>query len=247
MFTYEQIQSLNDLEFEVYNYIVKNSDKILEMTIRELAQETHVSTTVILRFCKKVGCNGYSEFKVKLKLAQLNDVERISETELKPVLDYLQKMNKEEKSRQLYEAASLICQAQKVIFIGAGSSGIMAKYGARCFNSMGKLTYCIDDPFYPIPDEIYEGAVIVALYVSGEIRQLINRVNKFKNSNATIITITNSQDNTIAKMADLSLFYHVPVENFDSFQFEIIDVTTQIPVVYLIEELGRQVYKLIHE
>lgn len=48
-------------------------------------------------------------------------------------------------------------------------------------------------------------------------------------------------------MADLSLFYHVPVENFDSFQFEIIDVTTQIPVVYLIEELGRQVYKLIHE
>ncbi len=37
------------------------------MKIRELAEEVHVSTTTILRFCKKVGCEGYSEFRLKLK------------------------------------------------------------------------------------------------------------------------------------------------------------------------------------
>ena len=68
MFNYEIIQSLNDLELSLYRYIMKNSEKVIYMRIRELADEAHVSTTTILRFCKKVNCQGYSEFKVKLKI-----------------------------------------------------------------------------------------------------------------------------------------------------------------------------------
>lgn len=68
MFNYEIIQSLNDLELSLYRYIMKNIEKVVYMRIRELADEAHVSTTTILRFCKKLNCEGYSEFKVKLKL-----------------------------------------------------------------------------------------------------------------------------------------------------------------------------------
>ena len=68
MFNYEIIQSLNDLELLLYRYIMKNIEKVIYMRIRELADEAHVSTTTILRFCKKVNCEGYSEFKVKLKM-----------------------------------------------------------------------------------------------------------------------------------------------------------------------------------
>ena len=68
MFKYEQVKDLNDLELEVYNYIMRHQEKVLEMKIRELAEGSHVSTTTVLRFCKKMGCNGYSEFKVKYKL-----------------------------------------------------------------------------------------------------------------------------------------------------------------------------------
>ena len=53
MFSYSQIQSLNDLELSVYNYIMDNKDKVRYMKIRELAAESHVSTTTILNFCKK--------------------------------------------------------------------------------------------------------------------------------------------------------------------------------------------------
>ena len=68
MFKYEQVKDLNDLELEVYNYIMRHQEKVLEMKIRELAEGSHVSTTTVLRFCKKMGCNGYSEFKVKYKM-----------------------------------------------------------------------------------------------------------------------------------------------------------------------------------
>ena len=67
MFTHEMIKSFNQLEMDVYNYIISNEEKVVYMKVRELAEEVHVSTTTILRFCKKVGCEGYSEFRLKLK------------------------------------------------------------------------------------------------------------------------------------------------------------------------------------
>ena len=67
MFTYEQIRQMNDLEIMIYNYVISNGEEVAGMTIRELAQQLHVSSTTILRFCAKVGCEGYSEFKYRLR------------------------------------------------------------------------------------------------------------------------------------------------------------------------------------
>lgn len=53
---------LNDTELDIYNYIVANLDKVVYMRIRDLATEAHVSTTTILRFCRKFGCNGFRSF-----------------------------------------------------------------------------------------------------------------------------------------------------------------------------------------
>ena len=63
MFRYEVIQSLNNLELSLYEYIMKNSKKVIYMRIRELAEEAHVSTTTILRFCKKLNCEVFKNFK----------------------------------------------------------------------------------------------------------------------------------------------------------------------------------------
>lgn len=67
MFTAEQVQSLNELEREVYEFVMRNQSRVQYMRIRELATEAHVSTSTVLRFCSKMGCNGYSEFKLKLR------------------------------------------------------------------------------------------------------------------------------------------------------------------------------------
>lgn len=59
---------LNDTEMDIYNYIATNLDTVIYMRIRDLAEATHVSTTTILRFCRKFGCSGFSEFRVKLQM-----------------------------------------------------------------------------------------------------------------------------------------------------------------------------------
>ena len=68
MFTHIALSTLNGLELMVYNYVIKNKDKVMYMTIRELADAADVSTTTILRFCKKMNCSGYSEFRIRFKL-----------------------------------------------------------------------------------------------------------------------------------------------------------------------------------
>lgn len=70
MFSYQQIQKLSDLETDVYNYVILHLDQVVAMTIRELAENVHVSTTTILHFCNKMGCDGYTEFRLKIKLMQ---------------------------------------------------------------------------------------------------------------------------------------------------------------------------------
>lgn len=48
MFTHEMVKSFNQLEMDVYNYIVRNEEKVMYMKVRELADAVHVSTTTIL-------------------------------------------------------------------------------------------------------------------------------------------------------------------------------------------------------
>ena len=65
LFLLEEVE-LKPTEMAIYNYINANLDKVIYMRIRELADATYVSTTTILRFCKKFGCQGYADFKSQL-------------------------------------------------------------------------------------------------------------------------------------------------------------------------------------
>ncbi|WP_435521182.1 MurR/RpiR family transcriptional regulator, partial [Aeromonas caviae] len=68
MFNNQLVSTLNAFEFKVYNYVIKNHQTVIYMTVRELAEACDVSTATILRFCKKMNCSGYAEFKAYLKM-----------------------------------------------------------------------------------------------------------------------------------------------------------------------------------
>lgn len=242
VFKCEQIKDLNDLELEVYNYIMRHQEKVLEMKIRELAEGSHVSTTTVLRFCKKMGCNGYSEFKVKYKM-YLNEVPNQAKKEdIRVLVNFFYRADSEEFNKQLDEVASLIYYASKVIFLGIGSSGIVAKYGARYLTNSGKVAQYIDDPFYPVPAGFYDGAVIVVLSVSGETGQVMEQLRRFIRFNCAIVCLTNSETSTIAKMSDVCLTYYMPI---DRVQYG--DLTTQVPVIFILERIGKKVQHLLED
>ena len=66
LFRYDKIQKFNETEIELYKYMISNAEKIPFMTIREIASDTKVSTSTILRFCsnfrgRKYGRHAYAQ------------------------------------------------------------------------------------------------------------------------------------------------------------------------------------------
>lgn len=237
MFNYEIIQSLNDLELSLYRYIMKNNDKVVYMRIRELADEAHVSTTTILRFCKKLNCEGYSEFKVKLKMNLEQDKSNKVNNDTSIIIDFFKKLENSELDKKINVLCDLIKQSSNVIFVGAGSSGVLCKYAARYFSSIGKFAIYIDDPYFPRNYKVYEDSVIIAISVSGETVAVIDHISNVKRENCTIVSITNSENCTMAKISDLNISYYVQQEKNG-----ISDITTQIPVLYIIESIGKRLH-----
>ena len=58
---------LNENDLYIWQYIYHHKRECQKMSIQELAHSCNVSHTSIIRFCKKIGLDGYSELKVYLK------------------------------------------------------------------------------------------------------------------------------------------------------------------------------------
>ena len=150
MFTHSAIASLNNLEMMVYNYVIKNRDKVMYMTIRELADAAGVSTTTILRFCRKLNCEGYSEFRVRFKLYLEQNEPQQANFRASEIISF-KSVNNEEFDALLDSAVDIILSSERIIFVGAGTSGLLAKYGARFFLISEKFSNHIDDPYFRSP------------------------------------------------------------------------------------------------
>ncbi|MBL5904559.1 MurR/RpiR family transcriptional regulator [Serratia fonticola] len=239
MFTHIALSKLNGLELMVYNYVIKNKDKVMYMTIRELADGAKVSTTTVLRFCKKMNFSGYSEFRIRFKLYLEQEDKLLLTSGVSEIVSFFKSINNEEFEQLITDAAAHIANAERIIFVGAGTSGTLGKYGARFFSNVGKFSNYIDDPYYPISSDMYKNAVAIILSVSGETPEILKLASQFSLHNCKIVSITNSENSSLARMADFNLSYHMPQIRIASEY----DITTQVPVMYMLEAIGKKLAK----
>lgn len=246
LFTEKEIMNFNEIEYGVYNCILNNSDKIPYMTIRELAEEAHVSTTTILRFCKKIHCNGFAEFKVRFKMERERRRELHPNNDIMAIQNFLKRASENEFMDNLNRIAQALDKAKTLIFVGAGNSAVMAQYAARYFSSVGKFALHVDNPMFEINLENPRESAVIIFSVSGETPTMMNTIPILKEGKTTIISVTNSKSSTIAKLSDYNVSYYVQHERKrkEESAIEVVDTTTQFPVVYIIETLAKKTYNL---
>ena len=234
MFDNENIKNLNNLELNLYKDILSIKEEVLKMTIRELANKTHVSTTTILRLCKKLGCNGFTDFKFRLELSINEQKNSNINPDITDVINFLQCIENGKFDTKLEQLIKMVKESEIVLFIGSSTSGILAKYGAKVLSSVGKLSLYIDDPYFPSSSRYYNNSLVIALSVSGENRVVIEYINKYRSEGCKIVSITNKEECTISKISDLNLSYYMKESKFANN-----NITSQIPVVYIIERIGK--------
>ncbi len=239
MFTHSAVASLNNLEMMVYNFVVKNRDKVMYMTIRELADAAGVSTTTVLRFCRKLNCEGYSEFRVRFKLYLEQNEPQQANFGASEIISFFRSVNNDEFDALLEEAVDIIFESERIIFVGAGTSGALAKYGARFFSNVGKFSNHIDDPYFPVTNDMAKNALAIVLSVSGETEEILRFASQFSLHRCKVLSVTSHENSSLAKLADFNLSWHVPQTRIAG----VYDITTQIPVIYILETLGRKLAK----
>lgn len=237
MFSKEMLLSFNELELSIYNCITKNKNRIINMNIQDLAKESHVSTSTILRFCKKQGCQGYSEFKIRYKEYLEKEHLILEDTGETTFKSFISRINAADFQNKINEAFALLQRSSRIIFIGIGSSGILGKYGARYFSNVGHFSLYVDDPYLPILQDLTDKTVTIALSVSGNTKETVFIANQMKERGSSLLAITNNEGSILNKMADCSITYHVP---------EVItngtNITTQVPVIFILETLAKKFY-----
>ena len=210
MFNQENVKLLTNTELKVYEYIVQHAQKVIRMSVREIASETHVSPATVTRTISKLGFENIWECKLHLK-----------------------EMDNRKHNKKVYETSEI------------GTSGLVAAYASRQFSILGQSTFHIQVPYYPfhLISRQYTNTVAIVCSVSGETEIMLRKVGDLKSLGSKIISITNSSTNSLARQSDINLAYHLTPEYVD----EEVNVTSQLPAVFLIETLARRNYNYMQQ
>ena len=144
----------------------------------------------------------------------------------------LKKLDNKIYHERINEAIVLLGNADMVLFLGIGDSGIIGQYGARRFSNYGKFAMAINDPYYQI-NIVGSNTVVVALSVSGETPELIREIHACKIKGCQVIGITSASQSTLAKISDVVIPYYIHIKKRGPVMF-----TSQAPALSIIENLA---------
>ena len=240
MFNEEKIKSFSTKDMRIYNYILKHSIQFPYMSIRELAEEIPTSTASIMRFVKKMGYDSFPELKYAYKKEE-KEVSLYMVNDLDETIDCLKKFNTPYYQDLFKEVAYILGNANMIVFDGMGDSAKIAEYAARRFSGNGFFSAALTDPYQKVSMD-GTNIVVVMLSVSGNTAEFIFKANAYKQAGSTLITITASDDNTLAKMSDHNISYYV-----NDVRTEEMSRTTQVPALSIIEILSNMTSCICHK
>ena len=84
-----------------------------------------------------------------------------------------------------------------------------------------------------------KNALAIVLSVSGETAEILRFASQFSLHRCKVLSITSHDTSSLAKLADFNLSWHVPQTRIAG----VYDITTQVPVIYILETLGRKMAK----
>ena len=207
-------------------WLLEQRGQIVDLPISRFAQETGVTETTIVRFCKGVGYSGYRELRLALvqsvgiaKGIQLGAVKRkIPETDDGSLLSLAKKIvatNADVLMRtpQLFDEQSLeraieaLSQGTEVYLVGFGSSAPVALDLYQRLLRLGVRASACSDPHIltVITTNLDPSAILFGITFSGKSRDLVDALKAAKERKATTVVLTSNGGATAARLADILL------------------------------------------
>ncbi|MBR4471783.1 MAG: MurR/RpiR family transcriptional regulator [Erysipelotrichaceae bacterium] len=218
----EKKEKFSNSEEALADYILANKDDVINMSIQELAAEAFVSTSCIIRLCKKLEMDGFPEFKLTLATQLSNKSEEIA---VDPNFPFLENDSFYEVARKVHtltmsaiddtyskfsarnfdKAVRMIKRAQKVSIFARGDNYMRAL--SFC-NMMMKIGYVININTIPMEDDhvalgLHENDLAIIISYSGSTFDIIRTCKILERNNVPLISITAKPKSKVAEQADL--------------------------------------------
>lgn len=236
-----QYRNLSQKEKEIADYIVQYKNTIHNINIRELAEHTHSSTSTITRFCRKINCESFVDFKIRLSREFekpvdedncFSKVRNLYNDIVNSTADMIQQENIE-------TVVNLIKKAKRVQVYGLGSSGLSALEFKYRLMRMNITIDAMTDSHMMIMSAslLQESDLVIGLSNSGRTEEVIQAMNVGKQKGATTVSITNYDHTPLTDISDISLFtpsmYRTGEQHFINSQLAIIYVLDVISMLLL--------------
>lgn len=220
----EALPSSSSTEASIINYLIRHPEEMFDCSIHQLAARTYSSAATILRLCRKLGFEGYRDFRqsfiYELALQNKNMEEETKDIipgdSLKNILEKVTRKNMAslENSLQLLDeaeishAVDLIEQARLISLYGIGSSLLVARDLYLKFLRLNKPCVLNDDwhsQQLQARTCTARDLGIVFSY-SGQTHEVITCMESLQKRSCPIISITRYGVSPVAQMADLKLY-----------------------------------------
>lgn len=228
------LPSLSPAEQRVAQHVLSQPRSALNDPIATIARAADVSQPTVIRFCRSLGCEGLSDFKLRLA-SGLTGTIPITHTQVtgndsmlelgakvlgntaSAILQARDHLNRDSMDR----AMRLIADAVRVEIYAVGHYGAVANDAQFKFLRVGVSAVAQTDPRLQALSANLLRADVVVLIISssGRIAELLDVAEKAKERGATVIAITESQS-PLARKADLALI----VDHVE-------DNATQVPMI----------------
>ena len=205
------LPSLAPAEQRVGKLVLSDPRAFATTPISELAFRAHVSKPTIVRFCRSVGYDGLSDFKLKLAGSVSEGVpfvhrsvdadDKTADVVVKVIDNTVAaflKYRNDASSFAVQKATDALAAAaetgRRIEFFGAGNSGIVAQDAQHKFFRLGVNTIAYSDGHMQVMSASMLGAgdCLVVISNSGRTRDLMDACDIARKNGATTIVITAS-------------------------------------------------------
>ena len=228
------LPSLAPAEQRVAKLCLADPRAFAKLPVSELADRAHVSKPTVVRFCRSVGYDGLSDFKLKLAgtvnegvpfIHRSVDVDDKTNDVTVKVIDNtvaaFLKYRNDASSQAIEKAVNALVEAynagRQIQFFGVGNSGIVAQDAQHKFFRLGINTTAYSDGHMQVMSAsiVRPGDCVVVVSNSGRTRDLIDACDIARKNGATTVVITAS-GSPLASAAHIHLSADHP-EGFDKY------------------------------
>ena len=205
------LPSLAPAEQRVGKLVLNDPRAFANLPITELADRALVSKPTVVRFCRSVGYDGLSDFKLKLAGSVSEGVpfvhrsvdadDKTSDVLVKVIdntvaafLKYRNNASSLAVQRATDALAATYASGQRIEFFGVGNSGIVAQDAQHKFFRLGVNTVAYSDGHMQVMSATMMGPgdCVVVISNSGRTRDLMDACDIARKNGATTIVITAS-------------------------------------------------------